>query len=315
MALFNGKSNEGDLVTSTPVGSDLSESEPERDSGTAPKTRPSHKSNVSNFERAIENSPCASSRTSRKRAAETSVPAERPQVKHKKSRQAKVVTPAAIDKKSKGKGKEKEQEPERLQEEPLSPALDSLSATSTPSLTSNPTYFMPPIATTSSPPPLYSSSSPSTSSLFDGPEPGWNTDKDPLLAVMASDPTWQMDPDQLDRLAELELREAGPSSSMYSPPPSSPPQAFSPISPRSALSPQSSPLQQPGQVIMTPGVRARRSNQDGDRTLPKAGSSHSNFPPLEKIGGAPLIPGKMGRFKGSSRNRGGGTARRGQKVK
>lgn len=303
VAFFNGKSNDQDLVTSAPVSSDRSDSEPEGHSAAAPETRPSG---------TIQNPPCSPSRTSRKRAAETSpIPSQHSQSKPRKSRQAKGVTPAPVD--EKGKGKEKANLPPSLAPSTLMTSLphSSIIIATTPHLSSTPAS---PIPTLSPVPPLYSSSLCSTSSLLDGPEPNWNTDNDPLLAVMGSDPTWQMDPDQLDQLAELELREAGPSSSMSSPPPSSLPQKFSPITSPLPLS-KSLPLQQRGLVIMTPGVRPRQSKQDDDRTLATAGSSNSPLPPLEEIGGTPLIPGRMGRFKSVSRNRGGGKTRRGQKIK
>jgi hypothetical protein len=345
VALFNGKSNDRDLITSAPIGSDPSDSEPEDVSTLAQETRPSDKSDIGNAQGTTANPPRSPSHPSRKRAAETSpIPARHPQPKPKKSRRAKVDIPAPIDKKGKGKEKAK------LHEEPLTRLKNAPSSTpstlpttlpcssmiattshhlsSTPaslpappslpaapaSQNSTPASSTPPIPTPSSAPTLCSSSPCSTSSLFDDPEPNWNTDNDPLLAVMGSDPSWQMDPDQLDQLAELELREGGPLSSMSSPPPSSLPQTFSPVTLPSPLS-LSPPLQQDGMAMMTPGVRPRQSKQDDARKPSMQSSSNSHLPPLEEIGGAPLIPGRMGRFRGISRNHGRGKIAPGRKIK
>jgi hypothetical protein len=242
VVLFDGKSNNQDLITSAPVGSDPSNSELEGDSALAQETPLSDKSDIGNSQGIMGNPPCSPFHASRKYATETSpIPAQHSQHKPKKSRRAKVVTPAPIDKKGKGKEKSK------LHEEPLTRLKNVASLTPSTLLTALPHSFM--IATAahylsstptslpappslpaapaslnsipSSAPTLCSSSPCSTSSLFDDPEPNWNTDNDLLLAVIRSDPIWQMNPDQLDQLAELELREANPSSSMSSPPLSS----------------------------------------------------------------------------------------------
>jgi hypothetical protein len=137
VVLFNGKSNNQDLITSALVGSDPSNSELEGDSVLAQETWLSDKSDIGNSQGTMGNTPCSPSHASRKRATDTSpIPAQHPHLKPKKSRRAKVVTLAPIDKKGKGKEKAK------LHEEPLTQLKNVTSLTPSTLLTALPCSFM-----------------------------------------------------------------------------------------------------------------------------------------------------------------------------
>ncbi|KAG8214947.1 hypothetical protein J3R82DRAFT_10137 [Butyriboletus roseoflavus] len=368
LALFNGESNDRDLVTSALADSNHSDPEPDKGSP-ALDTWPRDKHDGRKSRGTTLNESHAPPHTSSKRPAETSpTPAEHAQRKPKHAKAVVAVTPIPIAKKGKGKGKLREEalaQPENITGStisilpttlthsamsiattttthlsststfvpalpPLPPPPPSTSAISTPTFTPPPIPIPIPIPTPSTPSPNFRSPS-SPSSLFDvdiNPEPelSWNPDNDPLLDVMQSS-TQQADSDELDQFAELEWA-TGPSSSMSSPPPfffthtsspmSSPPpssltRASSPVSPPSPPS-QSLPSSSKshGTVRMTPGVRPRQCKRNDNGTPTIAGPSNSRQPPLiEDIGGTPLIPGGMGRFKGVTRNCGKGKARQG----
>jgi hypothetical protein len=147
----------------------------------------------------------------------------------------------------------------------------------------------------------------------DASEP-FNPDTDPILQAMQSDPTWQMDPDELNDIATLNLYDNKgidprlvTTSAQHSSPLSS-----LPSSPMAGV--VNLPVVQPGLASRIPDVssvpRSTRSNSSKTGSVPTvssaihAGPSGTQTTSTDSIGGVPLIPSGHGRFKPEGRGRG-----------
>ena len=149
-----------------------------------------------------------------------------------------------------------------------------------------------------------------------------NPATDPLLRAMENDPTYQMDPEELDALAQMGLqspprqtgelepavdspltspvdRQSPPtqltSSPLTSPPPTQVPAAgWSQSSP--LTSPPRSPIGPPGTQTFASGIKTR-----APPAPTVAGPSSHSHPQPESISGVKLIPGGRGQFKAGAR--------------
>lgn len=141
----------------------------------------------------------------------------------------------------------------------------------------------------------------------------FNPDTDPILQAMQSDPTWQMDPDELDNIAALNLHDDNgidPRLVMASAQHSSPLTNLSslPSSPMAGV--VSLPVVQPGLASRIPDVSSTPSNSSKSGSVSNvssathAGPSVAQTTNTDAIGGVPLIPSGHGRFKPEGRGRG-----------
>lgn len=122
----------------------------------------------------------------------------------------------------------------------------------------------------------------------------WNPDTDPIYQAMQNDPTWQLDPDQLQLLANMDLDDQP---ALQSQPHMPSQQLTSPLT-----SPPTSPGLPPTQdTLITSSVKSR-----DPPAPPVAGSStHQHLPPPqpESISGVALIPRGKGQFKASTKQK------------
>ncbi|KAG8220405.1 hypothetical protein J3R82DRAFT_3388 [Butyriboletus roseoflavus] len=306
LALFNGESNDRDLVTSALADSNHSDPEPDKGSP-ALDTRPHDKRDGRKSQGTTLNESHAPPHTSSKRPAETSpTPAEHAQRKPKHAKAVVAVTPVPIAKKGKGKGKLREEalaQPENITSStistlpttlthsamsiattttthllststfvpalpPLPPPPPSTSAISTPAFTPPPIPIPIPIPTPSTPSPNFRSPS-SPSSLFDvdiNPEPELSWNPDNDPLLDVMQSSTQQA--DSDELDQFaELEwETGPSSSMSSPPPSS-------------FTHTSSPMSSPPPSSLTHASSPMSPPSPPSQSLPSSSKSHGAVPP------------------------------------